>query len=83
MELRKITVGYVIQTFDTEKKCWVDQEFKASDDVTWEDDKGNALTVDEASEKIGLERFPYLPFMMIEPKHMILEDENFEEIDNG
>ena len=75
MELRKITVGYVIQTFDTEKKCWVDQEFKASDDVTQEDDKGDALTTIQVEEKIGLNAIPYLSFMMVEPKHMIRTSE--------
>lgn len=36
---RKITVGYVIQTFSNDGKC-IEQEFVAGDDVVWEDENG-------------------------------------------
>ncbi len=39
---RKITVGFVIQTYDDSGDC-IDQEFIAGDQVDWEDDEGNFI----------------------------------------
>jgi len=42
MKLNKVTVGYVVQTF--EGQTLVSQEFIAGDDVTYEDLDGNILS---------------------------------------
>jgi hypothetical protein len=43
MLLNKITTGFVIQTFDTEKKKFVSQEFVAGDQVDIEDKNGDPV----------------------------------------
>lgn len=43
MLLRKITHGYVVQTFDTLEGKWIAQYFKAGDDVAVEDQNGLML----------------------------------------
>lgn len=43
MLIKKITTGYVIQTFDTELARFVKQEFVASDTVEWEDENGKPM----------------------------------------
>jgi len=53
---RKITTGFVIQTFDDDNKC-IEQEFIAGDTVDYEDADGN--TVDSWDE--------YQPFEMVQP----------------
>ena len=63
MIINKITTGFVIQTFNTETKQFVSQEFKAADDVTWEDENGNSVKSpgdDDTAE-------PYLNFDMVQP----------------
>lgn len=68
MQIRKITHGFVIQVFDTEKEKWVDQEFVASSGETEYDDcEGNPLDEDEAEEMIG---DADLPLEMIQPEKM-------------
>ena len=62
MILHKITVGFVIQNFDTEKNEFVEQEFIAGDEVTWEDNNNNpGSSIDYSTDK-------YLPFDMKQPK---------------
>ena len=58
MIVKKITTGFVIQTFDTEKKEFIHQEFIAGDIVEFEDEQGK--TVEPFLE--------YLPFDMVQPK---------------
>lgn len=53
---RKITTGFVIQTFQ-DGKC-VEQEFVAGDQVEWEN---------EAGEPIKPPEHEYAPFEMIQP----------------
>lgn len=53
---KKITVGFVIQTFDESSKC-IEQEFIAGDQVDYEDADGNPIK--EWSE--------YQPFDMVQP----------------
>ena len=63
MILQKITVGFVIQNFDTQKNEFVEQEFIAGDEVTWEDNNNNnpGSSIDYSTDK-------YLPFDMKQPK---------------
>lgn len=58
MSYRKITTGFVIQTFDDVGDC-IEQEFVAGDVVEYEDDEGNPATppVDEK----------YHPYCMVQP----------------
>jgi hypothetical protein len=58
MLVNKVTVGFVIQVFDTKLKRFVSQEFVAGDDVTCEDANGDVVdSVDD-----------YLPFHMKQPE---------------
>jgi len=64
MIIRKITVGFVIQTFDTEKKKFTHQEFIANDQSSYEIEDGTPclpITIKK------LEKY-YLPFEMKQPK---------------
>ena len=71
MIITKVTVGFVTQRYDTEKKRFIDQEFCAADDVHWNDEHGNELGLKErtslglVSETIMGE--PYLNFEMKSP----------------
>lgn len=56
---RKITVGFVVQTFDNNNKC-TEQEFHAGDQVDYEDDAGEPI--DSWDE--------YQPFQMVQPQAM-------------
>ena len=58
MIINKITTGFVIQQFDTEKQKFVSQEFIAGDEVDWETEVGQPADMDES---------PYLPFNMEQP----------------
>ena len=60
MIIKKITTGFVIQTFDTDTNKFVEQEFIAGDEVTHEDEVGNEVSEDLVD--------PYLPFDMVQPK---------------
>jgi len=59
MKIKKITTGFVIQTFDTELGKFTDQEFIAGDEVAFENQYGRA--VEDETEG-------YLPFDMVQPK---------------
>jgi hypothetical protein len=56
MLVKKITTGFVVQTFDTITEKWVSQEFVAGDECDYENDKGDYAVIDQ-----------YLPFNMIQP----------------
>ena len=64
MIIKKITVGFVIQSFDTEKGKFISQEFIALDQVDYEDEKGNIATWPPSND----EGEPYLDFDMVQPK---------------
>ena len=53
MLINKITVGFVIQVFDTELNRFVSQEFTAGDDVAYEDQKGDAVDSALVMDKDG------------------------------
>lgn len=59
MQLQKITIGYVVQVYDTELGRYVSQEFVAGDQVMVEDMEGNPVDGDEIPD--------YLPFDMLQP----------------
>ena len=65
MLIQKVTTGFVIQTFDTEKGKFVSQNFIASDEVEYEKEDG---------EPVSFELFmvnseeAYLPFDMVQPE---------------
>lgn len=63
MKIRKITTGWVTQTFDTDINDWVSQEFFAGDEVNWEDENGETI----ATEDVGDALDNYLPFNMVQP----------------
>ena len=70
MIINKITTGFVIQQFDTDKKVYINQEFIAGDDVNYETVDGNPMDDDEMETfNFGplAEEEPYLPFEMIQP----------------
>ena len=55
--MQKITVGFVIQTYDDAGKCTA-AEFVAGDQVDWEDGDGEAI--DPPAHE-------YFPFSMLQP----------------
>ena len=59
MKITRTVHGFVSQVYDTEKKCWVDQEFVAGDEE-WESDG-------EVSEDEELEDMPE-----VEPPQMLM-----------
>jgi hypothetical protein len=60
MIVNKITTGYVLQQYDTEKGEWICQEFVAGDPVIIENIDGEVVDCDEIKDK-------YLPFTMLQP----------------
>jgi hypothetical protein len=44
MIINKVTVGFIVQQFDTEKRKFVSQQFIAEDDHVWEHSNGDQLT---------------------------------------
>lgn len=64
MLVKKITTGFVIQTFDTVTEKWVSQEFVAADACDYENDKGEPL-INTAAFAVVADQ--YLPFDMIQP----------------
>lgn len=60
MLVNKITIGYVIQVFDTEKKQFLWQDFVAGDQCDYEDQDGNPTDNEDV-------RKAYLPFDMVQP----------------
>lgn len=65
MLINKITTGFVIQTFDTEQKKFVSQNFTAGSECDYEDQTGTPVE-SELLEVNGDE--VYLPFDMVQPK---------------
>jgi hypothetical protein len=63
MIINKITTGFVIQAYDTETKRFISQEFKAADEVTWENEHGESVK-SPGSDSVAE---PYLGFEMKQP----------------
>ena len=67
MILNKITLGFVVQQFDTETSKFTNQEFMASDDITWERNS----TVDEPIDAPNVNgEEPYMSYLMVQPSAM-------------
>ena len=71
MKINKITTGFVIQTFDTETKEYVSQEFVAGDPVEYETLDGESVDAVEVGMQTAEGLEPYLPFDMVQPKGMV------------
>jgi hypothetical protein len=72
MQINKITVGFVIQTFDTNTRKYTSQEFIAGDDVQYEQD-GEPVDAKLMEDDYGNE--PCLPFSMQQPNdHQFVVD---------
>lgn len=65
MIINKITVGFVVQQYDTELKKFVGQSFSAADEVTWENPSG--ITMEAPETDSGNNPEPYLNFDMVQP----------------
>jgi hypothetical protein len=65
MILKKITAGFVVQTFDADSGRCVSQEFVASDQVEFEDQKGDRI--EDGQYGIALEGL-YWPLEMKQPE---------------
>lgn len=52
MIINKITVGYVVQTFDTEKMEWIGQKFVAGDDYVQYDAEYETETGDDIPDEV-------------------------------
>ncbi|RDJ34914.1 MAG: hypothetical protein DWQ19_08755 [Crenarchaeota archaeon] len=86
MLYKKITNGFVIQTYDTDKPGWVDQEFVAGEEE-WkkegqsdvsedeDDDWDDCLSESDIPDEILND---YLPFEMVQPSQFL-----FQEIADG
>ena len=59
MIVKKITTCFVVQSFDSESKDLIDQEFISSDEVIYEDEQGEEVTEEDVE---GL----YHSFMMVQ-----------------
>lgn len=72
MLINKVTEGFVIQVFDTDKGEYISQAFTAAGPVNYESTDGQTpLDLDVAGEKWNFgpeaEAEPYLPFDMLQP----------------
>ena len=67
MIINKITTGFVIQQFDTEKQKFVSQEFIAGDEVDWETEVGEPADMDVFFDNESPIFNTYLPFNMEQP----------------
>ena len=63
--IRKIIDGYVVQTY-TDDGVPVSQEFVAGDNCEWEQENGEFGDCIECPEE-G-DKFPYVPFFMVQPE---------------
>lgn len=62
MIVKKVTVGFVVQTYDTEADKFTEQNFTAGDQVDWEDEFGEPVKNPEDLVT------GYLAFDMVQPK---------------
>jgi hypothetical protein len=71
MLVKKITAGFVIQTFDTTTMKWVSQEFVAGDECDIENDKGEPL-INTAAFSVVCDE--YLCFDMVQPNDHVIRE---------
>jgi len=67
MIVKKITTGFVIQTYDTETGYCIEQNFSAGDIVEYEDEQGEPVDWHEGKDA-------YQPFDMVQPKLQVSEE---------
>jgi hypothetical protein len=67
MIVNKITSGYVIQQYDTEKKQFIYQEFVAANSCDYENLNGEAVDVEEVGMANSDGSVPYFPYEMVQP----------------
>ena len=74
MLINKITTGFVIQTFDTDTRQYISQNFVAGDQVDYESTDGQTPIEDGFMESVNFgpyaEKEPYLPFDMVQPQKL-------------
>lgn len=63
MKINKITIGFVIQTWDTTENKWISQEFIAGDEVDYENEQGETIKPSD----VFPDNEPYLPYEMVQP----------------
>lgn len=68
MEIRKITTGFVVQSFDQTGK-FLGQEFVCGDDCAYEDENGETLIPDDDE----FEEPGYEPYEMVQPDYVVIE----------
>jgi hypothetical protein len=94
MRIKKITVGFVSQTFDTDLGRFVSQEFVAGDQVDYEDEDGVPVGSDllEVKKKVKgkkgrmktVKEEAYLPLEMKQPNELYdYSNGDFELSDGG
>lgn len=64
MLITKFTEGHVKQVWDTEKECWVSQEFTAGDDCEYAYQDGKRLVIADPAILWPDGDEPYLPYKM-------------------
>lgn len=64
--IKKITHGYVIQTWDTDLQCCINQNFVAGDLVEYEDSSGNPIDPEDG-EATRFLMDHYEPYRMKDP----------------
>lgn len=64
--IRKITHGYVVQTYDTDLQCCIRQEFIAGDLVEYEDAQGNIIEPEDGITTAFVMQ-TYQPYHMVQP----------------
>ena len=67
MKIKKITTGFVVQTYDTEKKEFIEQEFLPLDYYGFEDEEGKLVDASLFPD----DDIPYMPFDMVQPKNKL------------
>lgn len=63
-QIKKITEGFVVQTWNAETGKFEGQEFIAGDQVDYEDENGNPIDVDDDED--FFEKYPYRCFDMVQ-----------------
>lgn len=68
MIISKVTVGFVVQQFDTDRQDWVCQDFMASDECEYETGDGDPINVEDFLDHVASSREPYLQYDMVQPE---------------
>jgi hypothetical protein len=75
MRVNKITTGFVIQTYDTDTKEWISQEFVAGTAVDYENQEtGEPLAHNDMAYDAVFDE--YLYFRMVQPSQAYPDGDN-------